>query len=644
MAQATVPGSIAELNDETKLKDLFSDPNTIPDPKWYRQRELGSLAGRFDMLYVYTEQSIPLIATRTDEKEGNLFVRASGQSLVTMNEHIVDIQRNSGILSDTARSLPTRYENVTLDVNTQRLLRQAGIASLNGTLIPPNPKEPLKTGARKIKPNIFSAGIFSEVQQETEEGATPDAVADFQDRRYVVTTRVPDSFSYHMEKNKTDNTIPILEKGHAPYQRIPTMIDPSFDFELAKARYLAGMEPYLDETQAKEFDHFTYWRYKQPNPNNAFQGAYVHIFITRPDLHIFDRSEDGLSMRSDVGNIPDLATIIYTHPECAASLVMRWQSKAMTDINLFLSNRACGIQLSNDQIDEHSFVEAFNKIKPTFGGRIDNSEGDIDITFNETQDLSVSNTILLWMKYIHATYTGTLSPLVNTTAMYKSKFERNMKHQHPLWRRMDSLASIYVIATDMTQRNIIFWRKYFGVYPKSTAFAGLSTDGSGKISEGVRKITIPFKYCTFRTNNMIDLYAFDCLSDLRTILNNSAAINPLVGNSYQIWDPNTTTDHDNIAGIPFVAIEQHITPEFPDYNRQFPIKMYNPQLLFSRSDGAYIPTDPLKFNRDFIARYWGNNVDPHSVLSWMEANTKGLYNDEDRRLVWTNDQLRYHDY
>ena len=586
----TPDNSILAMLEEEKLKKLIDQ---YSDTNLWREKLLGSVQGRFDSLYAYTEDTTSLIATTYTNAENNIFVKSSGRPVISAKQHIFEPEKSSGIFSASQRDTLTRYKNVTIDVETQRLLRSAGVDTLNGTEIPENPTKPLKTGARQIDPNIHDTGVFSEIQP------TPNNP----DLRYIVTARSPDSFNYHFELNRNDDSIPIEQKGHAQYQRTVSMTDSEFETELAKARYLSGMEPYLDAVSAKEFDHFTYWRYKQPNSNNAFQGAFVHIFISRPDLHLFDRSKSGMELRSDVLSIPELASIIYTHPECAESLVQRWQTKAMTDINIFLSNRACGIQLSNDQIDDHQFVEGFTRIKPTFGGRMDNPEGDIDVTFNETQDLSVSNTILLWMKYIHATYTGDLSPLVNETAKSRHQFTRNIWHNNPLWRRLDSLASIYIIVTDMTQRNIIFWRKYFGVYPKATAFAGLSQDGAGRIVEGVRKISIPFKYTTFRSNNIVDLYAFNRLSNLRQTLGDSIGV--FADNVYQTWDQNSVNEHDNISGLPFVAIEQHINTSFLDYNRRIAEKMYNPQLLFTRSDGAFIPANYEDFQKNFVAKYWG---------------------------------------
>lgn len=566
----------------------------------FRDDQLGKVQGSYSKLYALTEDSEALIASKYGSSEGNIFVHSNGAPMTTMNNNNWKPLKGSSIFSSTHRDTPSWYGKRYIDIDTQKMLRQAGIDIIDGIPIPENPTKPLDTRTTKRIGNIHESGIFSEIA-DTDSSIS---AAQREDGRYIVTTRIPDSYTYHYEKNKNNPTISPLKKGRPQFEKPTIMSDPTFEDELAKARYLSGMEPYLDDISARKFDHFTYWKYKTPNSSVSFRGAYIHIFISRPDIHIFDRSKSGLVLRSDVASYPELASIIYTHPDCAQSLVQKWQTGAMSDINLFLSNHATGIQLSNERIDDHSFVEAFNGIKPTYGGRMNVPEGELEITFNETQDLSVTNTMLLWMKYIHATYTGNISPLMCDSSLSRSSFNKNDYHLYPMWRKLDSLASIYVFATDMTQRQVIFWRKYFGVYPKSTSFAGLSASGEGKIVEGVRKVNIPFQYVTYRTNNIVDLYAFNCLSDLRRIIGTPTSM--MQDNVYQTFDRTVSTEHDQISGIPFIAIEQHVRNSFDSYNKILPGKMYRPQLLFARSDGAFIPTDPAKYAEEWINKYWGS--------------------------------------
>lgn len=565
-----------------------------------REDLLGRIQGSYSKLYALTADSEALIASKYGSSEGNIFVQSDGTSMAKMAPNTWRPIPGSTMFSSSVRDTPSWYGKRYIDVETQKILRTAGVEVIEGIPIPENPTKPLDTKTTKRLGNIHDSGIFAEI--ETNDPSIPGPVRE--DNRYIVTARVPDSYTYHYERQKYNTKISPLKKGNPLFEKPTNLSDPSFEDELAKARYLSGMEPYLDEESARKFDHFTYWKYKTPNSAVAFRGAYVHIFISKPDIHIFDRSKSGLVLRSDIASYPELSSIIYTHPDCAQSLVQKWQTGAMTDINLFLSNHATGIQLSNERLDEHSFAEAFTRIKPTYGGRMDVPEGELEITFNETQDLAVSSTMLLWMKYIHATYTGKISALMCDNSLRRSSFERNSNHLYPMWRTLDSLASVYVFATDMTQRKIIFWRKYFGVFPKSTSFSGLSPSGEGKIVENVRKVSIPFQYVTYRTNNIVDLYAFNRLSDLNRTIGDP--LSKMKNNIYQTFDNTVSTEHDQISGIPFVAIEQHVSNVFNDYNKTLPGKMYSPQLLFARSDGAFIPTDPGKYAEEWINRYWGS--------------------------------------
>lgn len=560
--------------------------------------------GRYDSLYAFTKNSKYYTIGKYGESEGHLFVGTLGKSYVTLNLPLYQpIQYDSKLFRHMSSEYNPLYEQSILDVDTQKALLAAGIRTVEGVKIPSDPKTHLVTGGLHRKPgSITDTGIFGEVSGSNNTESE-------RDRRYYVRTRVPDSANYHYERQKDDPSIPFLEKMHAQYQRPIELGDPDFEDQIAKARYLSGMTPYLTNEEAKQFEHFTYWRYKNLPDADLFRGAYVHIFITRPDLHLLDRFDTGprAKFRNDVMANRELYSLVMLNPEGALSLIGRWQTKAMTDINLFLSNRACGVSLSNETLDDHSFVDNFTKINMSFGGRMDNQEGNFDITFAETDDMSVSNTILLWMKYIHATYTGLLSPLCD--GKWTDRNNVNMGHHHPIWRRLDSLASAYVIATDMTQRKVIFWRKYFGIYPTHSSGSGMSFSDS-RMAEDVRKVTTSFKYTTFRTNNIADLYAFNRLSDLNyTFTKGNEAFK---GDMYQVKDPNTIYDHNIISGLPFVALENHITDTPGEYNRTLPRQMITPHLLFTRTDGAFLPNGTPEEMSKYVNRYWGGlsrNVD-----------------------------------
>lgn len=603
---------VSKLNSTSKTTPTNQEDVPTPDPGSdayvaFANRIISGHQGNFQELIAYTDNSTDYISTEDVYAMGHMRVHCyeNGKTYVPFKFQVQEyqVQSEPKMFKHHVGEYNPKLESLVLDVDAQKKLLAAGIDHVGNIPIPPDPKEPLSTGGTRVHAgSIVDTGIFAEGH------GTTVGETDF-DRRYFVKTRVPDTVDYHYERQKNDNTIPFLEKFHAQYQRPLSMTDKEFENELAHARYLSGMVPYLSNHEAKEFEHFTYWRYKNIPKADIYRGAYIHIFISRPDLHLLDRIDTAstLHFRDDVIGNRELNSLIFMNPEGAMSLVQRWQTHARTDINLFLSNRACGISLSNESLDDHSFVENYTRIKTAFGGRMDNQDGEIELTFNETDDLSVSNTILLWMKYIHATYTGILSPLCKAGDAPKIKAnDYYINHMHPMWRRLDSASSIYVIATDMTQRNIIFWRKYFGTYPKSSTHSGLGME-DGKLSEGSRKITVPFKYTTFRTNNLADLYAFNRLSDLQGT--KSGYWREFQHDMYQTRDPSTVQDHDLIAGLPFVALEQHLTNIVDNYNTSLPQKMLRPQLLFTRSDGAFLENGDESNLHRWVNRYWGGDID-----------------------------------
>lgn len=196
-------------------------------------------------------------------------------------------------------------------------------------------------------------------------------------------------------------------------------------------------------------------------PTDSGLSTRSFIFMTRPDLNLFDRDANGNiidgHMNPDLKRLPTFKYIarlrriggIMSMLESSSS---NWVgSNNRTPWLSIITNQATGYSPTPREMDTVEVGETFhgNKIiyaEPTFNYKI---AGTIDIPFRERRDLSLYYTLKMWIDYIQAVTLGRASP--------KREYIQDMI--------LDYATSIYFIQTDETMENILYWEKLVGVIP-----------------------------------------------------------------------------------------------------------------------------------------------------------------------------------
>ena len=201
----------------------------------------------------------------------------------------------------------------------------------------------------------------------------------------------------------------------------------------------------------ERMDWFTKFnRYKKTDPNYHLTGSSGHIFMTRPDLNIFNNGGD--TINPDLAKSPDgtfFTGAINRHGTCAKSLTSYLDDNH--DFIPIIHNTARSIDIQDLSIETAEYGEALTHWKIMYAQDMTKSltSGTFSIDYIDDYQLSISFLHLIWLNYIHAVSRGQIHP----------------RPEHVKRYILDYAASCYYILTDATGANIIFWSKFWGVFP-----------------------------------------------------------------------------------------------------------------------------------------------------------------------------------
>jgi hypothetical protein len=394
----------------------------------------------------------------------------------------------------------------------------------------------------------------------------------------IYPNRVPDAYDYHIAREGSPKI---------PLQPVRGTAEWVSNTDLATARYMSNVGPFGGRATQQAFDHYAYNMWKEYNPNTAATPVHGHIFITRPDLYLCN---GGLSIRQEILNRNDeLATIARTNPQIFVDLMDKSRSGDETNINMYLSNQAYGISLSPASLGTVETSGDKRGYRVQYGSKMRGTGNDVvTINFREDNMLTTTNTARAWMKYIDLVYSGLLSPKL----VSESGTGMPDDSCHALFRRIDYMSSIYFIVTDAIGSNILFWRKYFGVFPISDNVNILSmTDNRITRPD---KTDIQFQYQRFYDCRIKDLYAFNLLTNERLL------------NSVQVglYDPSKPGSNGPLGGPPYIVMDTANTGNSISHNIFARRPSWYPRLVNAASGTQIAEGTGAIGSKEFIKKYW----------------------------------------
>lgn len=256
------------------------------------------------------------------------------------------------------------------------------------------------------------------------------------------------------------------------------------------------MMPATSNTLFHDYRNMTmyYNRFKLANPNLPLQRGFPHVFFVKPSCDILTaQSGDSFGeLKSEFAN-NELFTYAYNHePRILAELTQDNYNNP-TQFMMSLSNFVKSFSPSDEYINTDTYGKTWTGYKVAYGksGIESKTAGNISITFEDDRMLHVYQTIRLWVEYINGVYRGKFSPL-SSNIMYKI---------------LDYVGALYYIVTAEDGETIIFWSKYYGIFPSEIPASQYSW-GEGNIITNP-ELTITFQYSWKEDYNPYDLIAFN---------------------------------------------------------------------------------------------------------------------------------------
>lgn len=202
------------------------------------------------------------------------------------------------------------------------------------------------------------------------------------------------------------------------------------------------------------FRYYTnyYNRFKLANPNDFLSKSFAHVFFVRPDCNILDRAGDEeFTLSPQLQSNANFYYLYKNSPEVLRQLCQ--DSGYNHDFMMLLSNKAGSFQLSDESLDSDTYGKALTGHRVAYGKHNINSKtaGDFSITYTDDRNFHIYQLHKAWTDYISMVYQGLINP---RTYMMENRI-------------LDYATCVYYILCAEDGETIIFWSKYYGVFPVS---------------------------------------------------------------------------------------------------------------------------------------------------------------------------------
>jgi len=260
-----------------------------------------------------------------------------------------------------------------------------------------------------------------------------------------------------------------------------------------------------------------YNRTRLPVADIEHRKAFRYIFITRPECYLLGYDGGSVRLSVQAANDEDINTSWCRMPHVIRALspvyvVPSPGRPQYANWNYLLCNRVMGMSAAGQTLTVLDSVTKGVRGATVTPGKImtSNLGGNLELSFRDTKYMDVYETLRIWMMYIHKRRTGQFFPPYNGYNYVNSGFSTGVvrEHMHPYDRALEYCASIYDIITNETGTKILYWCKYYGVYPVSAQPSMLSNENASAIT-GESRVNASFIYQYKQENVFRNLVEFN---------------------------------------------------------------------------------------------------------------------------------------
>ena len=249
-----------------------------------------------------------------------------------------------------------------------------------------------------------------------------------------------------------------------------------------------------NDSIATTFKRYTkkYNRFKIPTPNDTLTKTFSHVFFTRPDCNILRKVSSGSWKLTDtVKDNPVFSVGMAMNEHLLYQLTST--GPYYNDFMMYASNKAGSFEEKDTSIDMDTYGKTFRGHSIAYGKHNVKSKAssEFSVTYNDDRNLHITHLHNYWTEYISGVYTGRFTPDLNKI----------------LQKELDYACSAYYIVTAENGEDIIYWAKYYGVFPTNVPTSMLSWSAGQVITNP--EVNITYAYSIREPMNPETLYEFN---------------------------------------------------------------------------------------------------------------------------------------
>lgn len=291
----------------------------------------------------------------------------------------------------------------------------------------------------------------------------------------------------------------------------------------------------VDEGAQRTFDRYAtqYNRFKLPTLNDAFQKGFAHVFFVRPDCNVLNNV--GTALNSSFESDPSFLYAWKNNPNVVKQLALKNGQKH--DFMLALSNKVASFSPNDEYIETDTYGRTFKGWKIAYGrNNVDSkTASDVSISFEDDRTLHIYQIHKLWADYISDVYQGKKSP--------KPEYIRD--------KILDYASACYYIITAEDGETIVFWSKYYGIFPTTIPSNQYAWAENNIIKS--EKLDIKYHFSFKEDMNPNALAEFNINAGVDGSMNYVPTFDPKLGHAGSSW-----------VGAPYIELVTNNTdPECP---------------------------------------------------------------------------------
>lgn len=275
-----------------------------------------------------------------------------------------------------------------------------------------------------------------------------------------------------------------------------------------------------------------YNRFKLPNVDMEIKKGYAHVFFVRPQCHLVE--DNGNKLLPSVEAEGAFADIFDQNPILVNEISDNpcGGCTQASDFMYILSNYVKSFSLNDEELHSDTYGKTYTGYKISYGKtNIESkSAGSFSVTFSDDRTLSIYKIHRMWTDYINDVYRGRLDPMIDNIAN----------------KVLDYVGAVYYILTADDNETILFWSKYYGVYPTTIPSSQYSWNAGSFVNP--ESITIQYNYSwkeDYNTTAMLEFNANAKIGESFATNAYSLKYDPLFKDSIYYLGP-------TIVGTPYI--------------------------------------------------------------------------------------------